>query len=75
MFYIAGFFGHCSLPSFFNIVTKVAESEIQLAIRGSVCMYVDDVCGVSSNHFLEGDIEKSGKVIINRIKVVSSSQR
>ena len=64
MFYIAGFFGHCSLPSFFNIVTKVAESEIQLAIRGSVCMYVDDVCGVSSNHFLEEDIEKSGKVII-----------
>jgi len=46
MFYISGFFRHCSLPSFFNVVTRVAELEIRARIHGAVCMYVDDMCGV-----------------------------
>jgi len=63
MFYISGFFGHCSLPSFFNVVTRVAESEIRARIHGAVCMYVDDVCGVSRKEFLENDMELSKHVI------------
>lgn len=63
MFYISGFFGHCSLPSFFNVVTRVAEATIRSRITGSVCMYVDDVCGVSLDEFLVADIKTSGEVI------------
>jgi hypothetical protein len=63
MFYISGFFGHCSLPSIFNVVTRVAESVIRDRIEGVVSMYVDDVCGVSRDEFLDLDMERSKEVI------------
>lgn len=63
MFYISGFFGHCSLPSFFNVLTRVAESEIRSSINGRVCMYVDDVCGVSRDEFIQEDMDQAKRVI------------
>jgi len=63
MLYISVLFGLCSLPSFFNMVTRIAEAEIRARIHGAVCMYVDDVCGVSRKELFENDMERSKHVI------------
>jgi len=51
------------LPIFFNVVTRVAKSEIRARIHSAICMHVDDVCGESREEFLENDMELSKHVI------------
>jgi hypothetical protein len=55
LFYHTGLFGWTGTPYAFQVVTRALKQALQMAIRGEVEVYVDDLMGVTLRHLWEED--------------------
>ncbi|WP_353203064.1 hypothetical protein, partial [Polynucleobacter sp.] len=63
--HIAGNFGLTLFPFIFNVISRCILRAISLIIMGLICMYIDDIMGVSDREHVDEDISLATTVITN----------